>query len=76
MKQMSEVVAVELGSIPVASTKYVRELDGIRALAVGIVVCAHYALVPYTPGGFGVTLFFFLSGYLITTLFFSEYGST
>jgi peptidoglycan/LPS O-acetylase OafA/YrhL len=28
------------------------------------------------PGGFGVTLFFFLSGYLITTLFFAEYRDT
>ncbi len=28
------------------------------------------------PGGFGVTLFFFLSGYLITTLFYAEYTST
>jgi peptidoglycan/LPS O-acetylase OafA/YrhL len=59
-----------------ASDKYIGELDGIRAIAVGLVVSAHYALIPYTPGGFGVTLFFFLSGYLITTLFYSEYGST
>ena len=61
-------------SIPVASDRYVKELDGIRAIAIGIVVCAHYRLVP-VPGGFGVTLFFFLSGYLITTLFYSEYKS-
>lgn len=59
--------------IPDASGRYVRELDGIRAVAVGIVVAAHYRLLPYMPGGFGVTLFFFLSGYLITTLFFAEY---
>ncbi len=63
-------------SVPTASEKYVKELDGIRALAVCFVVFAHYRLVPYVPGGFGVTLFFFLSGYLITTLFFSEYLST
>ena len=64
------------GSIPVASDRYVKELDGIRAIAIGIVVCAHYQLVPFKiPGGFGVTLFFFLSGYLITTLFYSEYKS-
>jgi peptidoglycan/LPS O-acetylase OafA/YrhL len=58
-----------------ASEKYVGELDGIRAIAVSFVVSAHYGLVPHTPGGFGLTLFFFLSGYLITTLFFSEYTS-
>jgi peptidoglycan/LPS O-acetylase OafA/YrhL len=60
--------------IPVASDKYVKELDGIRAIAILVVVAAHYHLVP-VPGGFGVTLFFFLSGYLITTLFFAEYYS-
>jgi peptidoglycan/LPS O-acetylase OafA/YrhL len=72
----SDVARVETGIVLAASEKYVAELDGIRALAVGLVVSAHYALIPYTPGGFGVTLFFFLSGYLITTLFYSEYGST
>jgi peptidoglycan/LPS O-acetylase OafA/YrhL len=49
-------------------------LDGIRAVAVAFVVTAHYNLLP-VPGGFGVTLFF-LSGYIITTLFFSEYHAT
>jgi peptidoglycan/LPS O-acetylase OafA/YrhL len=61
------------GHLPTASGKYIRELDGIRAVAIGFVVCAHYRLLPLVPGGFGVTLFFFLSGYLITTLFFAEY---
>ena len=37
---------------------------------------AHYGLQVTVPGGFGVTLFFFLSGYLITTLFFAEYRET
>ena len=67
------VASDKAGHIPIASDKYVRELDGIRAVAIGFVVCAHYRLLPLVPGGFGVTLFFFLSGYLITTLFFSEY---
>jgi peptidoglycan/LPS O-acetylase OafA/YrhL/glycosyltransferase involved in cell wall biosynthesis len=63
------------GSIPVSSARYVGELDGLRAIAIGIVICAHYRLIP-VPGGFGVTLFFFLSGYLITTLFYSEIKSS
>jgi peptidoglycan/LPS O-acetylase OafA/YrhL len=63
----------QLRTVPLASDKYVGELDGVRAIAVCIVVFAHYRLLPYMPGGFGVTLFFFLSGYLITTLFFSEF---
>jgi peptidoglycan/LPS O-acetylase OafA/YrhL len=51
-------------------------LDGLRAFAVGIVFLAHAGLAMRLPklgqvtlpGEFGVTVFFFLSGYLITTL--------
>jgi peptidoglycan/LPS O-acetylase OafA/YrhL len=45
-------------------------LDGLRALSFGIVFIAHAGLplgIPF-PGAFGVTVFFFLSGLLITTL--------
>lgn len=43
-------------------------LDGFRALAIVIVLASHIGLERVFPGQFGVTLFFFLSGYLITTL--------
>lgn len=43
-------------------------LDGLRASAIVIVMCSHVGLQKVVPGQFGVTLFFFLSGYLITTL--------
>lgn len=43
-------------------------LDGLRAVAFGIVFLSHVAGLWFLPGGFGVTVFFFLSGYLITTL--------
>lgn len=43
-------------------------LDGFRALAILIVVLSHIGLERWVPGQFGVTLFFFLSGYLIATL--------
>jgi peptidoglycan/LPS O-acetylase OafA/YrhL len=43
-------------------------LDGLRAAAIIIVMCSHVGLQRVVPGQFGVTLFFFLSGYLITTL--------
>src|SRR5882757_6883034 len=74
MRVLPDIFRAGTGSVPAASEKYVGELDGIRALAVSLVVFAHYRIIPYVPGAFGVTLFFFLSGYLITTLFYSEYG--
>jgi len=52
------------------------QLDGIRAIAVMLVFAAHAGYAHIVPGGFGVTIFFFLSGYLITSLLRSEAGLT
>lgn len=52
---------------------YIKSLDGIRAIAVTIVFLAHAGYEKIIPGGFGVTIFFFLSGFLITTLLRMEY---
>jgi peptidoglycan/LPS O-acetylase OafA/YrhL len=56
-----------------ASKFYIPSLDGIRALAFLIVFISHAGLGNIIPGGFGVTIFFFLSGYLITTQLRREY---
>jgi peptidoglycan/LPS O-acetylase OafA/YrhL len=56
-----------------ASPFHIPSLDGIRAVAFMIVFVAHAGLNKIVPGGFGVTVFFFLSGYLITTLMRVEY---
>lgn len=48
-------------------------LDGIRAISITTVFLAHAGLDELFPGGFGVTIFFFLSGFLITTLLRMEY---
>ena len=48
-------------------------LDGIRAVSIAIVFFAHVGLSEAIAGGFGVTIFFFLSGFLITTLFIREW---
>ena len=58
--QQSMAAATGGGAIP--------SLDGVRALAVGLVFFAHGGLQNIVPGGLGVTAFFVLSGYLITTL--------
>jgi peptidoglycan/LPS O-acetylase OafA/YrhL len=55
---------------------HIASLDGIRAVAALIVFAAHTHLSHVVPGGFGVTIFFFLSGYLITTLLRREYEET
>jgi len=63
---------------------HIPSLDGMRALAVGIVFLAHAGLglvlprfgYAALPGEFGVTVFFFLSGFLITTLLRLEHART
>ena len=55
--------------MPLAKERfYIPCLDGVRALAVLFVIAAHAGFAMIVPGGFGVTVFFFLSGFLITTL--------
>ena len=51
-------------------------LDGLRALAVALVVLSHL-FPPWVRGGFiGVDVFFVLSGFLITTLLLGEHATT
>ncbi|WP_051228836.1 acyltransferase family protein [Pleomorphomonas oryzae] len=52
--------------------KYIPGLDGFRAIAVLLVLFAHFGYDHIVPGGLGVTIFFFLSGFLITSLLLSE----
>ncbi|WP_051279652.1 acyltransferase family protein [Hellea balneolensis] len=51
---------------------YIPGLDGLRAIAVMIVMVAHLGFEHIVPGGFGVTVFFFISGFLITRLLLAE----
>lgn len=56
--------------------KEIASLDGWRAVAIAIVFLSHAGLGKIVPGGLGVTIFFFLSGYLITTLLVREFRKT
>jgi peptidoglycan/LPS O-acetylase OafA/YrhL len=56
--------------------KAIPSLDGIRALSVTLVFVAHAGFADTIPGGLGVTIFFFLSGFLITTLLRLEFAGT
>lgn len=51
---------------------FIPGLDGLRAISVLIVLIAHMGLEHIVPGGFGVTVFFFISGFLITRLIIAE----
>lgn len=52
--------------------RYITGLDGIRAIAVIMVLAYHLKLSLFKSGFLGVTVFFVLSGYLITGILVSE----
>lgn len=62
--------------MPAIKSRYIPALDGLRAFAVLAVIFYHMGL-SWAPGGMlGVTIFFVLSGYLITSLLLIEWNNT
>lgn len=57
-------------------SKYIPALDGLRAFAVIAVVLYHMSANMLPSGLLGVTLFFVLSGYLITGILIREWSQT
>ncbi|HEY6578734.1 MAG TPA: acyltransferase [Rhizomicrobium sp.] len=55
-----------------ANFERVPSLDGLRAASILIVMLSHYVDSRLFPGGFGVLVFFVVSGFLITRLLFAE----
>lgn len=51
---------------------YIPSLDGLRAIAIALVIGSHAGFGGIVPGGLGVTLFFVISGYIITRLLLAE----
>jgi peptidoglycan/LPS O-acetylase OafA/YrhL len=51
------------------------EIDGLRALAVSLVILCHLQITGFSGGYIGVDIFFVISGFLITNLLINEYQS-
>jgi peptidoglycan/LPS O-acetylase OafA/YrhL len=61
------------GAVPFqAGAGYMPGLDGLRAISILIVLTAHVGFDKIVPGGLGVTIFFFVSGFLITRILVGE----
>jgi peptidoglycan/LPS O-acetylase OafA/YrhL len=60
----------------VAEQRHLPALDGLRAVAVFTVMIYHYTESRWVPGDLGVSLFFVISGFLITLLLLRELAAT
>lgn len=60
-----------------APTAFFRpDIEGLRAIAVLLVIAAHYAIPGFSGGFIGVDIFFVISGYLITGILVREHQAT
>jgi peptidoglycan/LPS O-acetylase OafA/YrhL len=55
--------------------RYVPAIDGLRAIAVILVLLFHAKVPPFSGGYVGVDVFFVISGYLITKLILQEHAA-
>lgn len=83
-KKIKGVFSSEIVTVPVVLKKsYFRPVDGLRGIAILLVVLAHSGINHFTRafhvilgGRIGVDLFFVISGFLITTLLIREKVTT
>lgn len=77
---MFQELAMATPSGTPANKNYIPTLDGLRAIAIALVIASHVVdstVLPFWANGYaGVMIFFALSGYLITTHLVSEYDAT
>lgn len=75
--QKVEEAATPAPSLPASQWPgRIPSLDGVRALSFLLVFVSHMGFLGSRPGGFAVSVFFLLSGYLITTLLIKEHRNT
>ena len=75
-KDNSIIFSHQNSPLPTKPTKeYFASLDGLRGISILLVFVSHYGF-PLLPGAFGVTIFFFVSGFLISRLLQNELLST
>ena len=71
-----DITAPQVPRIGNEGASRIASLDGIRTLSFLLVFVAHAGAYDRIPGGFGVCVFFFLSGFLITSLLRQELAET
>jgi peptidoglycan/LPS O-acetylase OafA/YrhL len=64
------------GGAAAPSSGFRPDIEGLRAVAVTLVVLSHAGIATFAGGYIGVDVFFVISGFLITTLLVKELGRT
>ena len=71
-----DTASVSSGRAPARAVRYRPHLDGLRTVAVYLVVAYHAGLGLFSGGYIGVDIFFVLSGYLVTQILVRDLGRT
>lgn len=59
-----------------ADRQYIAALDGLRAISILFVIIRHFEITRLVSANLGVTIFFFISGFIITRLLIHEFRNT
>ena len=78
MTQPTAIESAGIGTVEATGRRpfQIPSLDGLRAVSFLIVFLGHASAKRWIPGDLGLIVFFFLSGYLITTLLRMEFDET